>query len=181
MAFNIKTWTDRVAEHINRRILTHEDGTEEIVTVARSEGTVSQEGDAFDAQTMNDLERRIADEFNAVNENLNDVASYSENEVCIGTFDNKPLYRRIFKDISWNVVTTSWTVITSILDIETIVTLRGILHFNELGYQRPIPQYESANNYALMDFQNGNIVASGNGWQAIDGVTALRAVFVSNN
>lgn len=56
-----KTWTDRVTEYPTRRTLTKEDGTTEIVTVARNEGTVSAEGDAFSAANMNDLERRIAD------------------------------------------------------------------------------------------------------------------------
>ena len=56
-----KTWTDRVTEYPTRRTLTKEDGTTEIVTVARNEGTVSAEGDAFSAANMNDLEQRIAD------------------------------------------------------------------------------------------------------------------------
>lgn len=61
MSFVKKTWTDRVTEYPTRRTLTKEDGTTEIVTVARNEGTVSAEGDAFSAANMNDLERRIAD------------------------------------------------------------------------------------------------------------------------
>lgn len=68
--FTKKTWEDRVAEFINRRTLTKEDGTEEIVTVARNEGTVSAEGDAFNAETMNNLEGRVEAGFNAVNESL---------------------------------------------------------------------------------------------------------------
>lgn len=74
MAFAKKTWTDRIAEFINRRTLTKEDGSTELVTVARSEGTISAEGDAFNAETMNDLEQRIAEEFDSLNtdlENLN--------------------------------------------------------------------------------------------------------------
>ena len=63
MAFEKKAWTDRVAEFINRRVLTKEDGTTEIVTVARSEGNVTQEGDAFNSENMNNLEQRIAYEF----------------------------------------------------------------------------------------------------------------------
>ena len=70
MGFVQKTWKDRVAEYINRRTLTKEDGTTEVVTVARSEGTVSQEGDAFSADNMNDLEQRIADEFSELNSSL---------------------------------------------------------------------------------------------------------------
>ena len=72
MAFKQKTWTDRVAEFINRRTLTHEDGTEEIVTVARNEGSISAEGDAFNAKTMNDLEQRIADEFDELGKSVSD-------------------------------------------------------------------------------------------------------------
>jgi hypothetical protein len=66
MAFRQKTWTDRISEYINRRLLTKKDGSTELVTVTREEGVVAQEGDSFCAETMNDLERRIADEFSQV-------------------------------------------------------------------------------------------------------------------
>ena len=70
MAFAQKTWKDRVAEYINRRILTKEDGTKELVSVERNEGTISQEGDAFSAENMNDLEQRIANEFSEQSKKL---------------------------------------------------------------------------------------------------------------
>ena len=60
MGFVTKTWKDRITEYPTRRKLTKSDGTTETVTVERNEGTVSQEGDAFNAATMNDLESRIA-------------------------------------------------------------------------------------------------------------------------
>lgn len=59
MAFKKKTWKDRITEFPTRRTLNKSDGSSEIVTVARAEGTVSQEGDAFNAANMNDLENRI--------------------------------------------------------------------------------------------------------------------------
>lgn len=59
MGFTKKTWKDRVSEYPNRRRLVKTDGETEIVTVEREEGSVSVEGDAFDAETMNDLEDRI--------------------------------------------------------------------------------------------------------------------------
>ena len=71
MAFVKKTWKDRIAEFPTRRRLTKEDNTSELVTVAREEGTLSQEGDAFSAENMNDLENRIDAEFTEVNGNLN--------------------------------------------------------------------------------------------------------------
>ena len=63
MAFVKKTWKDRVSEYINRRTIIHDDGTREIVSVERNEGTISQEGDAFSAENMNDLEKRVFEAF----------------------------------------------------------------------------------------------------------------------
>lgn len=73
MAFNKKIWKDRVAEFINRRLLTKEDGSTDLVTVARSEGIISVEGDAFNAETMNDLEDRVEVAFNELNTNLSSI------------------------------------------------------------------------------------------------------------
>lgn len=83
MAFNKKTWKDRVAEFINRRLLTKEDGNTELVTVARSEGTISVEGDAFNAETMNDLEDRVEAAFNELNTNLTAVNTNLNNATKI--------------------------------------------------------------------------------------------------
>lgn len=60
MAFDKKTWEDRLTAFPSRRRLVKEDGTSELVTVSREEGEISQEGDAFSAANMNDLEERIA-------------------------------------------------------------------------------------------------------------------------
>jgi hypothetical protein len=73
MAFVKKTWKNRIAEYINRRLLTNEDGSTNLVTVARDEGTISQEGDAFNAANMNDLEDRIEAEFNEVTQSLTNL------------------------------------------------------------------------------------------------------------
>lgn len=54
-----KVWKDRKTEYPTRRTLTKTNGSQEIVTVTRNEGSVSQEGDAFSAENMNDLEERI--------------------------------------------------------------------------------------------------------------------------
>ena len=60
MAYSIKTWVDRESEFPNRRTLTPVSGQTDTVDVARAEGTVSVQGDAFDAANMNDLESRIS-------------------------------------------------------------------------------------------------------------------------
>ena len=59
MGFITKLWKDRQSEFPNRRTLTKEDQSTELVTVTRSEGIISEEGDAFSAENMNDLETRI--------------------------------------------------------------------------------------------------------------------------
>lgn len=73
MGFTKKTWKNRIAEYINRRLITMEDGSASLVTVARDEGTISQEGDAFNAANMNDLEDRIESEFNEINQSLTEI------------------------------------------------------------------------------------------------------------
>ena len=59
MGYEKKTWKNRQSEYPNRRTLTPVDGQENTYDVARAEGLVMEEGDAFDQQAMNDLEERI--------------------------------------------------------------------------------------------------------------------------
>lgn len=62
MAFEQKEWKDRLSEYPARRTLTPVDGSTPMeVDVTRSEGTVMQQGDPFNAENMNNLEQRIAD------------------------------------------------------------------------------------------------------------------------
>lgn len=68
MAFVKKTWKDRISQYPNRRSITDSNGIVKTVTVGRDEGTVTQAGDAFNAQNMNDLETRIE---NAIEASVN--------------------------------------------------------------------------------------------------------------
>ncbi len=63
MGFVKKIWKNRKSEYPNRRLLTKEDGSTELVTVSREEGLISEEGDPFADETMNDLENRIEEGF----------------------------------------------------------------------------------------------------------------------
>nr|DAO44877.1 MAG TPA: putative tail fiber protein [Caudoviricetes sp.] len=81
MGFTKKTWKNRIAEYINRRLITMEDGSTNLVTVARDEGTISQEGDAFNAANMNDLEDRIEAGFADVSQSLTTKLSLSSFKV----------------------------------------------------------------------------------------------------
>ena len=71
MAFVTKTWKDRLVEYAGRRKLKNvATGEEVLMDVSRSEGTVSQAGDAFSAASMNKLEQRIKNDFDTVNSSL---------------------------------------------------------------------------------------------------------------
>ena len=54
-----KVWVNRQSEHPARRKLTPT-GNDGEYDVSRAEGIIMEDGDAFDADTMNDLERRVA-------------------------------------------------------------------------------------------------------------------------
>ena len=65
--FDKYTWKDREVQFPNRRQLTNEDtGDVTIQTVVRSEGTITNEGDPFSAERMNNLETRIKAECDAL-------------------------------------------------------------------------------------------------------------------
>lgn len=67
-----KVWQDRVSEFpLRRRLTDTTSGVSQQVTVARDEGTVTTQGDTFDAANMNGLEARIA-------------SSFTEDEAAIG-------------------------------------------------------------------------------------------------
>ena len=63
MSFTKKTWKDRQSEHPTRRVL-NPTGTTNTYDVSRAEGLVMEDGDAFDASNMNDLESRVAEGIN---------------------------------------------------------------------------------------------------------------------
>ena len=94
MAFSIKEWKDRISEYANRRKLTDtQTSTEQIVTVARYEGNVTQEGDAFSAANMNDLEQRIADALQDIEDNFSSLRSSLSAVATSGSYtdlSNKP-------------------------------------------------------------------------------------------
>lgn len=128
MAFVKKTWKNRIAEYINRRLLTNEDGRTELVTVARDEGTISQEGDAFNAANMNDLEDRIEAGFTEVNQSLTKQEKNMFLLVCsaasINAKKNFTLNGKTF-EIKFSYVDTKSASISVLIDGK-IVSLLGM-------------------------------------------------------
>ena len=165
MAFEQKTWTDRLTEYPTRRKLTKTDGTTEIVDVARLEGTISQEGDAFSAENMNDLEQRIADEFDSQNKTLANNFNF-DNEVIIGTFNGKNVYRR--------TITTTVDSSLKASDIETLLCIRGGCYMAGSASFLHIP-YMSSDSYirVLINDANGVRIQNGISGYAISNVVII--------
>lgn len=92
MAFVIKTWLDRLSTYANRRKLTilSTDGNQQTVTVARDEGEITQEGDAFSAANMNDLETRISNAFTEVETNIGNIPIITV-DTAISSTSNNPV------------------------------------------------------------------------------------------
>ena len=62
-----RTWKDRQSEYPTRRILTDTTTLEtQQVTVTRDEGTVTEQGDNWDASNLNAMESRINTAFSAL-------------------------------------------------------------------------------------------------------------------
>ena len=97
MAFVKKTWKDTIAQYPNRRTITDVSNTASVTTVevVRAIGTVSQEGDAWNATNMNGLETRIEDAFNGVDAQLNGYTIWCGTQAqydALGVYDNNTLY-----------------------------------------------------------------------------------------
>lgn len=68
MAFEKYTWKDRIVQFVGRRRLinTEDELDVEAVDITRSPTSVTETGDRFNAQNMNDLEDRIANAFSVI-------------------------------------------------------------------------------------------------------------------
>lgn len=63
-----KVWKDLDAEYPTRYTLLKSDQSSEVVTIQNNFGTITESGDVFDKQTMEDLEGRINAGFQSVEE-----------------------------------------------------------------------------------------------------------------
>lgn len=94
MSFTKKTWKDRQSEHPTRRVL-NPTGTTNTYDVSRAEGLVMEDGDAFDASNMNDLENRVAEGINGTAALYTATLTLDGWEACSGTdLTNGYLYKQ---------------------------------------------------------------------------------------
>ena len=82
MAFNKKVWKSRISEYPSRRTLTDTtSGTQQVVTVQRNEGNISEQGDGFTKANMDDLENRIEAGFKAEHKFLTGVLNAGAQQI----------------------------------------------------------------------------------------------------
>lgn len=95
MWFTKRLWKDRQTEFPNRRTVTYEDGSAALVRLTRTEGEISEEGDAFNAQNMNDLEERIANADNQITETIRNMLQNSS--------DANDSFKKAINDIKYTL------------------------------------------------------------------------------
>ena len=116
MSFIRKTWVDRQSATPAQRKLTNVNDLSDVkyVTVERDEGTVTVQGDVFDAATMNNLEDRINTAFSGVPEFTDLTATLTAGSTSLVFSDSSILTTStidIFTSV-WGVNPTAVTVAT---------------------------------------------------------------------
>lgn len=95
-AYVSKTWKNTVAQYPNRRTITDiANNTSQTVDVVRSIGTISQEGDAWNASNMNDMESRINTAFATAFGQLGDLSFVALTQTeynNLGVYDPDTIY-----------------------------------------------------------------------------------------
>ena len=155
-----KIWKNRTTEFPTRRTLMKEDGSSEIVTVTRNEGTVSEEGDAFDADTMNNLEERIDAGFAELNGKLNMFGNLNVKSTNNGTLPNI-----IQKNRFYLIVAKRWTVADA-----GIVCLCDWVD----GSEPYIYIVQKSNTFSIATNSDGTITAMFNGYTTGVYLTVMR-------
>lgn len=130
MAFVTKTWKDRLVEYAGRRKIKNvATGEETLVDVSRSEGTVSQAGDAFSAANMNNLEQRIKNEFDTVNSSLRphirlNLPSVSADAASVGDYVNKN-YLHTYTSVTFDIVAGNTDFFSGTLSTDSLADAAG--------------------------------------------------------
>lgn len=130
MAFVTKTWKDRLVEYAGRRKIKNvATGEETLVDVSRSEGTVSQAGDAFSAANMNNLEQRIKNEFDTVNSSLRPhirlaLPNVSANAASVGDYINQN-YLHTYNSVTFDVVAENKDFFSGTLSTDRLANVTG--------------------------------------------------------
>ena len=108
--FSKKTWLDTIAEYPTRRTIHDVNAnTDTVVTVTRNVGTITQNGDVWNATNMNGLEGRIETAFNNVGK-INDfpISTTWVANSDTGDYSTYPYKQTITTDKFANASTTGY-------------------------------------------------------------------------
>ena len=105
--FTLKEWKARLVEFAGRRLLRNVANGETVTyDVSRSEGQVSQEGDAFNTKNMNDLEQRVANGFanaktavDALSKDLQNKMSKYYGSATLSETNEKSVLKHLLVDV----------------------------------------------------------------------------------
>ncbi|MFQ8777226.1 MAG: hypothetical protein ACLR78_07175 [Roseburia sp.] len=105
--FTPKEWKARLVEFAGRRLLRNVANGETVTyDVSRSEGQVSQEGDAFNTKNMNDLEQRVANGFtnaktavDALSKDLQNKMSKYYGSATLSETNEKSVLKHLLVDV----------------------------------------------------------------------------------
>ncbi len=155
MAFSKKTWKDRVTQYPSRRVLTDINTSQtQTVTVTRSEGTVTEAGDIFNATTMNDLENRINNGFNSVDTKYSGLpycSVFYSNGGSNATFSSSPvIFNNVVTD-THNAYSTSTGKFTCPIDGIYIITVNYYSGSYSSSTARPRIWHEDSNGTLYAD------------------------------
>lgn len=153
--YTSKNWKNRDVEFPGRRTLTDVlTSTSQTVDVTRSEGTVTEAGDAFDASTMNDLEGRIGAGFTLVEADKLKKPSNSPSEGQVVKYSSGSI---VWADESGGG--GGGTVFNDYLNVSV---LRG--DWQAIGEPSPVPGASYKNEITISELEEGvslvNIIPS---------------------
>jgi hypothetical protein len=175
--FTKKEWKNRLAEFAGRRTLTDvATGASQVVDVARNEGTISQEGDAFSAANMNEFEQRILEGFTqaenattVLNQNMGGLTFAQDSEgkwgykpsgadsvipfkSGVNSFTRAGIYQEcVNKDGSFTVNESGWYIIW----LKT--TGANQYKINDVVYSLPECSGKYKNYYGMFDIKYLNV------------------------
>lgn len=162
MGFITKLWKDRQSEFPNRRTLTKEDQSTELVTVTRSEGIISEEGDAFSAENMNDLETRIK---NAIGTGTIPEALGADIIAALNTLNTN------LSNLEDTILAASDTTFT--FSSDTVFTTYGVQRIIKSGKTVSIYLHYQVNNALTSSAYFGNIPAGYRPYKQITGISPI--------
>lgn len=166
--FNAKEWKARLVEFAGRRMLRNvANGETTTYDVSRSEGQVSQEGDAFNTKNMNDLEQRVANGFasaktavDTLSRDLNSAFGYRTVGFDLNTLTTAIVWGEKFT----NAPTDDYFMVISAGDHNTSIQLAQSLHDAQEMWHRSCGA-GNWNGWTKKNGRSGTIAGAGAYWK----------------